>query len=162
MNSYASNMANMLGTEQGESDVRSSLYERTNEVRIEPTPQRFRLLPEGVDMTPEGAAAELGKEPFAAQREAQVQKFLDRSAFDRRPGTSTEGPSIARPVTDAVTTDASRWIYRIRHDSKVAQRAPKSAQGNAPRNYQVRQRDGSMLDLRTPQRKTTDLKWRAA
>ena len=162
MASYASTMANMLGTEQNDQDGRNSLYERTNEVRIEPTPQRFRLLPEGMDMTPEEAAAELGKAPFAAQREAQVQKFLDKSSFDRRPGTSADASAtVSEPVSSAIATEPARWTYRIRHDSNIAHRAPKAAKATVPKSYQLRQRDGSLLQLRTPVRKNTDLKWRA-
>lgn len=160
MASYAKAMSIMLGGERADAEGRATAYERTGEVRIEPTPQRFRLVPEGMDMTAEEAAVELGKTPFATQREAQIQKFLRKSAFERRTGSQTESNQQATPVVaDAIKTEPARWSYRIRDDSRIAARAPKARPATSPKNFQLRRPDGTLLHQKATIRKSTDLKW---
>ncbi|BFZ57203.1 hypothetical protein PYCC9005_004254 [Savitreella phatthalungensis] len=115
-------MNHMLGLD--DSHIPSS-YEHVNEHEIDQTPQRFKLIPEALDMTPEQAAQELGKKPSAERHELKIRKFLQNSAYEKERGSRRSGDEKvdeSRSIAGASITAPARWEYHIHLKGKTDKR----------------------------------------
>ncbi len=122
MTSYSDVMHKMLGSPPPphKSNMANLDYEPKSNIRIEPSKQIFTLIPESADYTPEDAAVELGKIPFAKKKEVTVEKFLAQSAFEREPiihKLSSESEDKEDFIIEAGQNIPSKFTMRIKDSS---------------------------------------------
>lgn len=107
-------MSLMLGT----ADEQSRDYEARANISIDPGRQIFTLIAESEVYTPQDAAEELGKVPFAKRKDSQIQTFLSRSQYEH---TSAFGKLRTSGDVDTLTVDTvdpakpDRWAYNIKN-----------------------------------------------
>lgn len=145
MASYSDTMADMLGSVT----PRSVEYEPRSNVSIDPGRQSFLLVPESEQLSPQDAARELGKIPFADRKEGEIQRFLRGSKYER--SNAFEKLVDRRKIEPErkldTATQVSRWSYNIRSLNSE--------------DTILRTRSGTALRLKSKHKDSSLTKWKS-